>query len=446
MSGPKTVLLCSQTASTIGGVENWLDQLCAGLDASRWRPIVALVRGSKVHDPVRFKSAHLGLETVEIDGRGLSMEGRIRAVMRCVRHVDPAIFIPLVVSDAHEAAARLRTQRSRSKYLLTLHGNTAPQLLHAKELTAFADYSAAPGTLTCRLLGHFGMPNDRLKHIPNGARPPIVARIPRADGAPLRIGYVGRLTAGDKRVGDLVPLVHALNALGESFQLTIAGDGPERMALESILSAYPVQFLGAQTSEQLYRDVYPNLDVLLLFSESEAFGIVLVEALLNGVVPVSSTFVGCLSESIVEQDVTGLLFPVGDAMAAAACVSRLAREPRTIERLSETGQQRVSTRYSWPSCVQAWDEALQTCVALPSRTIRATQITRAMGGRLDGLGVTPAVADALRRVRRRLFGVPAAMHGGEEWPWAPRHGDPRKLDYMRQLRKSLDLPPEEFNA
>ncbi len=250
MSAPKTVLFCSQSASAIGGVENWLDQLCSGLDSARWRPIVALVRGSKAHDPDRFRRSHPALETVEIDGRGLPQDSRVRAVMRCVRRLDPAIFIPLVVSDAHEAAARLRTAGSRSRYLLTLHGNTPPQLLEAREMIPYADFAVAPGALTFRLLSGLGMPADRLKYIPNGARERLVEPRVRPEGAPLRLGYVGRLADVDKRIRDIIPFVQSLHARGIRFHLSIAGDGPERAGLAEALADYPVSFLGALTSDR----------------------------------------------------------------------------------------------------------------------------------------------------------------------------------------------------
>jgi glycosyltransferase involved in cell wall biosynthesis len=341
MSDRATVLFCSQSATAIGGVENWLDQLCSGLDRRRWRPLVALVRGSKVHDPDSFRAAHPELETVEVDGRGLPQDSRVRAVMRCVRRVKPDIFIPLVVADAHEAAARLRAGGTSPKYLLTLHGNTPPQLLEAQEMIPYADFAVGPGALTCRLLAELGMPGERLRYIPNGARETTTTVVARTEGAPLRLGFVGRLADVDKRVRDMVPFVHALSASGTPYQLTVAGDGPERAALTEALAGFPVSFLGALDAEQLYREIYPRLDALLMFSESEAFGIALVEAMRHGVVPVSSAFVGCATEAIVVQEQTGLLFPVGDAVAAAACVERLVREPGLLERVSRNARDRV---------------------------------------------------------------------------------------------------------
>jgi glycosyltransferase involved in cell wall biosynthesis len=441
VSTPRTVLFCSQSASAIGGVENWLDQLCSGLDLARWRPIVALVRGSKAHDPDRFRRSHPALETVEIDGRGLPQDSRVRAVMRCVRRLDPSIFIPLVVSDAHEAAARLRMAGSRPRYLLTLHGNTPPQLLEAREMTPYADFAVAPGALTFRLLATLGMPPDRLTYIPNGARERLAEPRARAPGAPLRLGYVGRLADVDKRVRDIIPFVRSLRARGVDFHLSIAGDGPERSNLAEALADDPVSFLGPLTSDQLYREVYPELDAILLFSESEAFGIALVEAMRHGVVPVSSAFVGCAAEAIVEDGQSGLLFAVGDAEGAAGCVARLATDAQLLARLAEAGQRRVSGKYTWTGCISAWNEALQACLDREPRVVPdSPRSSRRMASRLDRMGVHPGLADALRRTKRRLLGVSPAMHGGEEWPWTRLRHDQSEIESMCRLRADIDGP------
>lgn len=448
MTEPKTVLFCSQSASAIGGVENWLDQLCSGLDSNRWRPIVALVRGSKAHDPDRFRRSHPALETVEVDGRGLPQDSRVRAVMRCVRRINPAIFIPLVVSDAHEAAARLRSEGSWSRYLLTLHGNTPPQLLEAREMIPYADFAVAPGALTFRLLAALGMPALRLRYVPNGARERIAHPRARAEGAPLRLGYVGRLTNADKRIRDIVPLVHSLHASGVAFQLAIAGDGPERAALSEALAAYPVTFLGALTSDELYRDVYPDLDALLMFSESEAFGIALVEAMRHGVVPVSSAFVGCAAEGIVEDGKSGLLFAVGDVFTAADCIQRLAGDSQLLQLLAAEARRRVEGRYTWSNCIFDWNEALQSCLDLPLREVAAPgrRANHTGKSRLDRMGVHPGVVDALRRTRRRLFGVSAAMHGGEEWPWTRLRHEPAEIEAMLRFRAGIDRSASDANA
>jgi hypothetical protein len=114
--------------------------------------------------------------------------------------------------------------------------------------------------------------------------------------------------------------------------------------------------LGRLDIHTLYERVYPQLDVLLLFSESEAFGIAVVEAMHHGVVPVTSRFVDHGAEGILVDGHTALLFPVGDMATAAAHIQTLSVQPRLLE-ISARGRDAVQ-RYTWPACVAGWSEAL----------------------------------------------------------------------------------------
>ena len=131
----RTVMFISQTASPFGGVETWLEHLCEHLSRSgEWRPVVGIVRGLRVHDAEAWRAAHPKLETVEIDGRGLNGEGRIRAVMRTVRKVRPDILVPLIVVDAHDATCRLKLAGDPLRYFLAMHGNLPRQIDDARRL------------------------------------------------------------------------------------------------------------------------------------------------------------------------------------------------------------------------------------------------------------------------------------------------------------------------
>jgi glycosyltransferase involved in cell wall biosynthesis len=322
--------------------------------------------------------------------------------------------------------------------LFALHGNTPAQLLEAKHSLRFADFAVGPGVLTTRLLRSFAMPADRLRHIPNGVDPSRAKRRPREPGRPLRIGYVGRLTNGDKRVRDLIPVVKGLVDAGISIEVCVAGDGPEREFLENELRPYSVRFLGAVDHDRLYSDVYPELDVLLLFSDSEAFGIVLLEALANKVVPVTSEFPGCALEGIVQSGVNGLMFPVADVGAAIECVARLNSDESLLSRLSDAGPVHVDAQFSWSRCVDQWEQVLQSVMDAPARDVPTRpEVVAADSGRLDRMRLAPGAVDALRRLRRSLFGPSDAWAASEEWPWVARSSDLDGLLEMERLRSTM---------
>ena len=84
--------------------------------------------------------------------------------------------------------------------------------------------------------------------------------------------------------------------------------------------------------------------LLLHCRPDEPFGMVLVEAMAAGLPVVAPAAAGPL-EIVVEGE-TGLLYPPGDARAAARCVVRLVRDPDLARRLGDAGRARARQVYS----------------------------------------------------------------------------------------------------
>jgi glycosyltransferase involved in cell wall biosynthesis len=96
-----------------------------------------------------------------------------------------------------------------------------------------------------------------------------------------------------------------------------------------------------------FPDYFACLDVMVLPSLTtptwkEQFGRVLVEAMACGV-PVIGSSSGAIPEVLGEA---GLIFPEGDENALAEKIGLLMKEAAWRERLSRTGQERVSRLYS----------------------------------------------------------------------------------------------------
>lgn len=431
------------TTSQIGGVETWLDRAHDHFSANGFEPVVGLVRGLQYNDPTRYKAHHPHIRTVEVDGRGLNRDGRVRALMRCIRRVKPAIVLPLGIVDANEAVIRCKQQGQDVRLLARAQGNLAPMLADLATYRDWIDLVVCPGRLTRKVLVEWaGFAPDRVLNISNGADPATVSQVPRASGVPLRVGYVGRMTRLDKRAQDLIDLHRELDSRGVAYTLDIVGDGPCLGEIREALTAHApkVRIHGAAKHAELYERVFPNLDVLVMTSSSEAFGIVLVEAMMHGVVPVSSRYDGFHAEALVAEGVNGLSFPVGDMAAAADAIARLATDDAMLKRLSQASLRRAAD-YTWSRSLQRWQRALADLSRQP--VVRGSALPSVPGprasGLLDRLGVPGAVTDALRRARRFVAG-PAITAGGEEWPLHYRHHDAARLASVRQAIASLDVP------
>lgn len=429
------------TTSSIGGVETWLDRATADFSRHGIDAVVGLVRGQRFNRPERYKADHPGLQTIEVDGRGLNREGRVRALVRSIAKVKPDIVIPLGIVDANEAAIRRKQQAGGVRLLARAQGNLEPMLADLAMYRDWVDGVVCPGRLTRNVLVEWaGYPADRVRNIPNGADLPMVPRVAREPGTPIRLAYVGRMSQADKRPLDLIPLCRELMERGVDFHLDVVGDGACRSQLESELAPWQerITFHGALPHEAVYSRIFPAIDVLLMLSSSEAFGIVLVEAMMHGVVPVSSRYHGFHSEGLVVDDVTGVSFDVGDMRMAASHVQRLASDEASLSRLGENAQAHGRT-YTWQNSLGQWRAAIEELSQQPVLLGDGYPAPPGVSpqGRLEGWGVPPGVTDSLRRMRRALLG-PATQAGGEEWPLFNRSHPARILAEVRNEMERIE--------
>lgn len=153
------------------------------------------------------------------------------------------------------------------------------------------------------------------------------------------IGYLVALKRGDIAIAAMRALPADVAARAT---LLVVGDGPERAKWEAQAADLPVRFLGQRDDvHHLLRNV---VDIVILPSESEAFGIVLLEAAAAGLPRIGSN-VGGIPESI-KHGVDGLIVPVDDALALAAAIATLARDAALARRYGEAARQRLDAHFS----------------------------------------------------------------------------------------------------
>jgi glycosyltransferase involved in cell wall biosynthesis len=139
------------------------------------------------------------------------------------------------------------------------------------------------------------------------------------------IGVIGRLSR-EKGVDVFLEALAVLHRRGRPCRAVIAGDGPERSALEARAHALGlaghISFLGHVDDVET---VYEQLSLLCIPSRSEGLPNVLLEAVLRDI-RVVSTSVGAIPE-IVANDAVALLVPPGEAVALAEALMRALEQP-----------------------------------------------------------------------------------------------------------------------
>jgi glycosyltransferase involved in cell wall biosynthesis len=175
---------------------------------------------------------------------------------------------------------------------------------------------------------------------------------------PCRLLTVGRLQAPK----DPLTLVRALAELARPGEAVIAGDGPDRPAVES-----EVRRLGLESVVRLagerndVEELLAAADLFVLSSRSEGLPLSILEAMAAGL-PVVASSVGGVPELVVEGE-TGLLVPPGDPHALAAAIERLLDDSALRRRLGAAGRTRVSEHFDLASARRAHLDLYRTVLA-----------------------------------------------------------------------------------
>lgn len=188
------------------------------------------------------------------------------------------------------------------------------------------------------------------------------------------IGYLVAL----KRTDDAIAAMRALPAdVAARAVLLVVGDGPERARLEQGAQGVPVVFVGQRNDvPHLLRNV---IDIVILPSDSEAFGLVLLEAAAVGLPRIGSD-IGGIPEAI-RHGVDGLIVPVRDVAGLAAAISALVRDPALARRYGEAAKARLHAEFSVAGFIvrflSVYDDLTQA--APPSRGHRIGAVLRSIG-------------------------------------------------------------------
>jgi len=214
----------------------------------------------------------------------------------------------------------------------------------------------------------------RVLVIPNGiedaqgAAPPMDLR--RLAGVPYGvpvIGVVGRLCPS-KGLDVLLRAVAILLPDHPDLRLLLVGDAPPGSSYGDEL----VRLAGAEglAGAVTFCGYVPgadrgmaDLDILVVSSAAEPFGLVSLEAMAHGVPVVATTGGG--SPELVRHGREGYLVTPGDPAALAASLDRLLQDPELRTAMGRRGRYRVRSRFTLPDMLDATEDLYRGLLAGP---------------------------------------------------------------------------------
>jgi len=337
------ILLMGDTLG-LGGTEGQFVELASRLDRSMWDVHVSCIRAE---GPLRARLETAGVRAWSC-GRGslksLGVLARVCGLARYLRHaridlVHTFDFYSNVVGGVAARLARVPAVIASQRDL----GDLRPRLDRRLQylMLRMADRVLVNSEAVAERLRVHRALAGRIAVIPNGVD---LARFsPPSD----RTRHAGRITVGtlanlrpEKGLADFVAAAALVREACPEARFVIWGEGALRPDLERSIRQLGlegvVELPGLTAHPEL---ALRSLDIFVLPSLSEACSNGLLEAIATGL-PVVATNVGG-NASFVDDEVTGLLVPVGEPGALAKAIIRLVQEPARAKRLAARGRERL---------------------------------------------------------------------------------------------------------
>ncbi len=180
----------------------------------------------------------------------------------------------------------------------------------------------------------------------------------RPTEGPIRLLAVAMMRPGDK-LASYAMLAAAFASAAPDATLDIVGDGPARGEVEALFRPFGdrVRLHGRIDDRVRLAALYGGADLLVWPAVNEAYGMVFLEAALQGCPALAGAAGGV--PGVVLDGRTGVLVPPGDATAFATALSRLTADRATLQPLGEAARRLAREERSLPAAAARLREVLQ---------------------------------------------------------------------------------------
>jgi len=343
-------ILQISSSSTFGGGERYVVDLTNALVARGHDVYVAVRPGSPLPRHLEFSPEKI-----------LTLPLRNALDVQSARELEKFVRRKRIdVVHAHMARdyslASYAARRSQTKFIVTRHVLFKLNRLHRHTLSRATCVIAVSEAVARELRASRIVSNDKIAVIYNGIdvdriqktcaafhREPFL----RSVGMPVLgdlVGSIGELRAL-KRHDDFIRAAALILKEFPETQFVLAGVGEVREQLEKLVAnlglADRFHFLGwLDDADKLLC----AMDVFVSASETESFGLAIVEAMAAGTAVVATATEG--AQEIIEDQKTGLLVPIGDVKQIARSVVDLLSDPEKRRAIATQSVQSAVTRFS----------------------------------------------------------------------------------------------------
>lgn|GEM_PF-1796275 len=264
----------------------------------------------------------------------------------------------IILNDVAFAQAMLGLMPKTTVVIPVLHSNVTSMIRNATSNLTNVDMISAVSPAMQRYAIMFGAPKEKVACIPNGITVPDTW--PKADSTfptdkPFRLAYIGAINHTQKGVLHLPTIFSDVVKEYPAVNFDIIGDGPDLPLLREKFSQRekikPI-FHGAISNKDAM-SILAQADAMIMPSHFEGLGIVILEAMARGVVPIVS-FLDGITNFLITDGGDGKLVNVGDEKGFADAIIALASDRVKMREMSFAAWKTAVSRFSYKAMGAAY--------------------------------------------------------------------------------------------
>ncbi|WP_209332841.1 glycosyltransferase family 4 protein [Lunatimonas salinarum] len=270
-------------------------------------------------------------------------------------HID--VFLPISYIEFHIAARHIKTHTKIIKVSMVLNYDI---------LLINRDYTDMFVVTTPRQysdLINLGIESNKLQIIPFST---YLYGTKTNKNESVKLGFIGRISHPRKGVLFIPRIFSSIRKKQKNVKLKYLGGGQDLNALKMMhffdRLANRVEFTGMFQIEDIPR-LASDIDIFLMPSKSEGFGIVLIEAMSMGIVPIVSRIEG-VTDWIVEDGLSGFVVDRNEKTFVEKALY-LIENPKKRKAMAKQARQRVVEMFTVEIVSERYAELLEKVLDLP---------------------------------------------------------------------------------
>ncbi len=265
---------------------------------------------------------------------------------KLIRKIDEIKPDVLILNNSVWAQAVLPYLDPKIIRIITVHNVVTEEIKLANENSDYWDVLVAVGAGLEKILLEIWGP-ERVQLIPVGVLDIRNISPRNFNDSILRICFCGRVEQYQKNVLIIPEIANELFSRNISFHWTIVGDGPDLAKLVERISEIGLKgnftFKGS-CSNKTTQEIISKHHILILPSNFESIGHVLLEAQMLGVLPVASRLAGA-TDYVVNQDRNGILCEPGNVIDFSQTIENLYNNRKVLEELCKRAEEDVRQEF-----------------------------------------------------------------------------------------------------